>query len=304
MSRNRVLLATAAAAITAAVAVGLVVGGVFRNHSSTHRAVARYITSVDTVQQQMRVPLTRLLAAYHSFSTRPGSVQTAKELAAAEQTLRTLERRLAALPAPPAAAKLRLLIVRLVAAELGGARDVDELAHFLPRFGAVAAAAKVAGTKLARALAAAQAPKPPTAHGTAQQVSQEAAAYAAVVARAARAQADAVDAYDRALGLVLGRLRAVKPPALMAPAYQAQVRTFVATRTAGTALVRELRTKNRARVALLSRRFAEAERIAAGVVAQRAEIAAIKAYNARVRAISALEAQIQSEVTRLQSVGD
>jgi hypothetical protein len=299
MRRQRLLLAVAAAAVIAAVAVVLA-PDVF-HHKAGPNKVAAYIDSVDGIEQQMRVPLTRLLAAYRGFSAKPASPQTEKKLAAAEQTLRTLQRRLSALPAPPAAAKLRTLLVRLVAAEASGAQEVDELARFLPRFEAVAAESKVAGTNLARALTLAKAPAPPSVHGTPAQIAQEKAAYLAAVAHVALLQAGAVDAYDSALQLVLKRLRAIQPPAMMAPAYQAQVRTFEATRAAGSALARELRTKTRARAPLLSRRLAEAERIAAGAAAQRAEIAAIRAYNARVQAISTMQTQVQSEVSHLQS---
>lgn len=299
MRRQRLLLAVAAAAVIAAVVV--VLAPKLFHHKPANSKVAAYIESVDAVEQQMRVPLTRLLTAYRSFSSKPASPQTEKKLAAAEQTLRTLQRRLSTLPAPPAAAKLRTLLVRLVAAEASAAQEVDELARFLPRFEAVAAESKFAGTKLARALTAAKAPTPPPAHGTAAQLAQEKSAYLAAVTHTALAQAAAVDTYDRALELVLKRLRAIQAPAMMAPAYQAQVRTFEATRAAGSALVGALHTKTRAHAPLLSRRLAEAERIAAGVAAQRAEIAAIKAYNARVQAISTMQTQVQSEVSRLQS---
>ncbi|HEY5059581.1 MAG TPA: hypothetical protein VII51_11255 [Gaiellaceae bacterium] len=105
MRRQRLLLAVAAAAVVAAIAVVLA-PDVFHHKPGTNK-VAAYIDSVDTVEQQMRVPLTRLLIAYRGFSAKPTSPQTEKKLAETEQTLRTLQRRLAALPAPPAAAKLR-----------------------------------------------------------------------------------------------------------------------------------------------------------------------------------------------------
>ena len=54
---------------------------------------------------------------------------------------------------------------------------------------------------------------------------------------------------------------------------------------------------------MLSRRLAQAERTAASVAAQRAEIAAIKAYNTRIQAISGLQTQIQHELSRIQAAG-
>lgn len=153
-----------------------------------------------------------------------------------------------------------------------------------------------------RALAAAQAPAAQTLRGTPAQIAQAQAAYAAVVARVERAQAAALDAYDAVLAVVLRRLRALRPPPVLAPAYGAQVRAFAAIRTAGAALARELRVQNSSRVPLLSRRLAEAERLAASAASQEAEIAAVKAYDARVRAISTVQTEIQKELSRIQAV--
>lgn len=287
--------------VAVAVLVGLVVGGVFSRHKPHQTAVARYIKSVDAVEQQMRVPLTSLLAAYRSFSKSAASPRTEKKLAGAEKTLRTLQRSVSALDAPPEAAKLRALVLRLLGAEVAATHELDQLARFLPPFAAAGAAAKRAATALARGVAAAKPPTPKTIHGSAAQIALAKAAYAAAVARSALAQAAAVDAYDAALAVVLKRLRALRPPPMLTPAYGAQVRTFEATRAAGDALARELRTQKRTRTRLLSRRLAQAERLAASVTAQRAEIAAIKAYNARVRAISGLQTKIQRELSRIQA---
>ncbi len=293
----------APAAVAAAVAVGLVASGVFRHHGSSQTAVARYITSVDTVEQQMRVPLTSLLAAYQSFSKNATSPGTVKKLAAAEKTLRTLQRRLSALDAPPAATKLRALVLRLVGAEVDATHEVDQIARFLPAFAAAGALSKRAAAALAGGVAAAKPPTPQAVRGSAAQIARAKAAYDAAVAKSALAQAAAVDGYDAALAVVLRRLRGLRPPAMLAPAYAAQVRTFEATRAAGAALARELRTKNRTRAPLLSRRLAQAERMAASVASQRAEIDAIKAYNSRVQAITALQTDIQRELSRLQAAG-
>lgn len=297
------MLVLAPLAAAAAVVIGLAVGGVFTHHSSSQTAVARYIESVDGVEQQMRVPLTSLLAAYKSFSKSATSPRTAKRLAAAEQTLRTLERRLSTLDAPPAAAKLRALVLRLVRAEIAGTHEVDQIARFLPSFAAAAAASQRAAAALARGVAAAKVPPQHSVRGTPAQIAQAKAAYLAVVAKAARTQAAAVDAYDGALAGVLERLQALQPPPMLAPAYAVQVRTYEATRAAGAKLARELRTQNRTRAPLLSRRLAQAERLAGSVSAQRAEIAAIKAYNARVQAISVLQTEIQHELSRIQATG-
>jgi hypothetical protein len=302
MGRRRVVLAAWAAAVVVATLVGLAIGGVFhRHHVSSHEAVARYITSVDAVEQQMRLSLTALPAAYRSFAKSGSDPKTERKLAAAELTLRALQRRLSALASPPAAATLRRLLLRLVASEAAVTEEVDRLVRFLPSFNAAVARAKKADGALVKTLSGAQPPAGGTFRGTPAQIAQARAAYTAALARVRGAQAAALDAYDAVLAVVLRRVKTLRPPPVLAPAYDAQVRAFEATRIAGAALARELRVANTARVPLLSRRLAEAERLAASAASQQAEVAAVKAYDARARAISSLQGDIQKELSRIQA---
>jgi len=300
MSRRRIVAALWVIAV--ALAVGLVVGAgrLWGKKSGPSAAVAAYIKSVDGVQQQMRLPLTHLLTAYRSFSTQIGDPRKQAPLTAAERTLRTLELRLAALPAPPAATELRRLLAQLVRADDGVAVEIEDLARFMPRFHQVIGVTALASRQLGRTLATATPPTPHTVRGTAKQIAAARAAFAAAATRAAATQADAVDAYDRVVALALRGLRTLRPPPVMAPAYRTQVQTLAATDLAGAALAQGLRKQNRAGVPQLSRRFTEASRLSGSIAAQRAEIAAIKAYDARVRTIGNVQARIQREVSRLQ----
>jgi hypothetical protein len=88
----------------------------------------------------------------------------------------------------------------------------------------------------------------------------------------------------------------------MRPTSRAEIRAIVASRTAGAALAAELRKKNRTRVPVLGRNFTLAARIAGSVAAQKAQIAAIKAYNRRVRGIGTLQGDIRVELARLQNL--
>jgi hypothetical protein len=301
ITRRRLLVALWLVATVLAVAVVL---GATRllghtNHSA-RTAVAQYITSADGVQQRMRLQLTQLLSAYRAFSTTGTSPAAAAKRSAAEETLRTLADRLAALPGPAAAAKLRRLLLALVREEIAVAHELNDLASFMPRFHELLATVKVANTKLGRDLAASAPPKPQTIRGTAKQIAKAQAEYAAQATQAARAQADAVDAYDSALGRIVLALRRVRPPAVMTPAYRTELRTLTATKAAGAALAAELRKPDRSQVPKRSRALTEAARISGSVAAQRAEIAAVKAYNARVRTIGKAQARVQAEVRRLQ----
>jgi hypothetical protein len=120
---------------SAAVATAIVVTVANGRHPSTKRtAVASYISAVNGVQQQMRLPLTRVLAAYHDF-TRPGTNprKSARALARATRTLATVRRRIAAVAPPPKAQRLHRLMLELVDQETGVTIEVQQLAEFTPR---------------------------------------------------------------------------------------------------------------------------------------------------------------------------
>jgi hypothetical protein len=63
-----------------------------------------------------------------------------------------------------------------------------------------------------------------------------------------------------------------------------------------------LRKQDRSRVAVFGRRFTLAARTAGSLSAQKAQIAAIAAYNRRVRRIGTLQGNIRQELLRLQSL--
>jgi hypothetical protein len=92
------------------------------------------------------------------------------------------------------------------------------------------------------------------------------------------------------------------PPLIMRPSYRTQLQTYAASISSGTALAAELRKQNRARLPDVSRKFTIASRHAGAVSAQKAQRAAVVAYNTRVRAIGALQAQIRGELVRVQTL--
>src|SRR5215471_3635146 len=100
MDRRTVVLGIAAAGAVAA-AVTVTVARGHSGPSKQHREVAAYIESVDTIQQQMRVPLTNTTKAYREFSGGGATPRVRRELADAEQTLRALRRRVVAVDPPP-----------------------------------------------------------------------------------------------------------------------------------------------------------------------------------------------------------
>jgi hypothetical protein len=297
--RTVALGVAAAAAVAAAVAVTVV----HRQSSPKRDSVSRYILSVDAVEQQMRARLNDTFRAYRSFSS-SGKVtpKIRRDLLTAERTLTRLRDRVAAIPTPPAADRLHRRLTALVDAEVGVAREVGQLASFSPRYGVVLDASRKAGADLSKDLAALKPPHSQAIKGTKKQVAAAQAAFSQASSVAADAQGAAVAAYVGRIGQLERRLRALTPPPVMRPAYLAQLRTMRASRVAGDALAAELGKTDRSRVAILGRRFTIAARTASTLGAQKAQIAAVKAYNRRVRAIGALQASVQKELLRLQTL--
>lgn len=287
-----------------AVAGGLVaIALVLIPHDSSprHSPVYRYVADVDAVQARMTYPLSKVASAYHEVTVGHSTSPTAAQFAAAERTLAKLEARIAALDAPPQAARLRSLILRLVRQETAATREVGTLVRFLAPFQRALTRLRDASAALSRGLAAAQGPVRHKVRGTPAQIRRAQAAFAAASSAAARAQADAVDAYDAVVAHETALLGRLTPPAVLAPQVRYQLLSLRRTSAAGARLAAGLRATTRTNIPQLSHDFAVAARTAQSVAEQRAQIAAVRAYNARFRAISATASAVRLEVARLQS---
>lgn len=286
----------AAGAVTAAIVVSLP-----HHESPKRKAVTSYITSIDTIEQQMAYSLGQASRAYRAFTTaHSSSTGIAGKLAQAQKTLALLAARIAALDAPPQARRLRSLVLEVVREEEGVTNEMHTLVVFQAPFNAVLKELHTAAQTLSKSLAAVKAPVPHAIRGTTKQIAKAKAAFNAQASAAAAAQADAVSAYDAVISRLAGRLRGLTPPDVLAPAYTAQLGALRATMQAGGRLAVELRKTNRSNVSELSRAFALATRRSQSVAAQRAEIAAVKAYDRRVRGIQASAVAVRDEITRLQ----
>jgi hypothetical protein len=302
MDKRTVALGVAA---LAAVAAAVVVTLTNHTHRSPNReAAADYIRSVDSLQQRMRVQLTKTNKAYRDFAAGKTSSAQSVPLTRAETNLRLLQRRLQALPAPVVAKKLRRLLLDLAAANVALAGEVAQLATFGPRFNALLRQSKAAGARLSTRLQAVVPPTPHTIRGSKAQVAAAQAAFQAKALAAAEQQASVVDDYDAEIAVIRRRMTRLAPPPVMRPALQTQLSTLDATKNAGSRLAQELRKTDRSRVATYGRRFTIAARAATSESAQRSQIAAVKAYNRRVRAIGAIQAKVQTELARLQRTAD
>ena len=289
----------AAGAVAAAAIVTLT------NHkagpSKTRQAVIDYIDSVNHVQTRMQAPLTRVLVAYHDFAHPTAARRDVEpKLTAAAHTLSLLGRRLAQVPAPPEARRLRSLLLELVAREQRITVEVRQFARFTPRYARLVARAQRSGVVLGKALAAVHVPAPHTIRGTKAQVRAAIALFQAKSHLAAAQQADAISGYVAVQSSVARALQKLRPPPALRPAYAAQLRSLHAVSTTGERLAAALRTATHKNVSGLGRKFEIASRSAQSVAAQRTEIAAIRAYNARVREIGAVTASTRDEAARLE----
>lgn len=124
MDRKTVVLGIAAAVAVGAAVTLTLVG---RSGTPKHNAVARYITDIDQVQQQMRTQLTNTVKAYRAFASGGTPAQKLRpQLVQAERTLQRLRRRLVALPAPEPAKHLRALLLRLTGADVSIAHEIGQ----------------------------------------------------------------------------------------------------------------------------------------------------------------------------------
>ena len=85
----------------------------------------------------------------------------------------------------------------------------------------------------------------------------------------------------------------------MKPTFETERRTLARVRANGEALAKALRLGQRKRIAALDLRYRTAARSGASLPAQRAEIAAVKSYDRRVRAVVAMALRVQRELARL-----
>ncbi|HKI92161.1 MAG TPA: lipoprotein, partial [Gaiellaceae bacterium] len=152
------------ALVLVAVAAAFVLSGCGQSGPSKaqrRRAVTRYIDSVDIQERVMTQQLRSITRIYRAFSGNAAKLRrAAPRFTHAEAALRTLRHRVAGVAAPADARVLRRRLLALVDDEIGLARDIADLAVFLPRFQAALAPLGGARTTLKAALAQATIPQP------------------------------------------------------------------------------------------------------------------------------------------------
>jgi hypothetical protein len=249
---------------------------------SKHAAVSDYIMRVNALEASMAAPLGEVTQANREFAQKQSTAGADRRLQTSVRTMRKLRARLAGIDAPREAAHLRSLLLSLVDREVGLAHEVEEIAQFVPRYQAALSPLANADTQLKQTLAA-------SAKGSA-------ATKALDVHKA-----DALASYARLVDSVLRDLHTLSPPPVWRPAYATQLNALAALRASATELAAAVRANRAAAIPGLLRRFDAAAIATQRTDAQRRQIAAVHAYDARIRAVGVLAARIQKERTRLQA---
>ena len=240
-----------------------------------HDVVSHYLTQLNAIQAKFTHPLLVVSTANRDFArphSNPRAVST--RLLTAARRIDTLRHQLAALTAPAEAQRLKSLLMQLAAREAALAREVARLATFLPRFRTTLQPLAKAGTLLKQALAG---------------------------KGSAAVKATALEAYSAALGGVLARLQPLQPPPVGASLFATQVTTLEGVRASTSALAKALREKRSTDIPTLLHRFNLAAVGNQSLVAQRAQIQAVRSYNGRIRSLDKLAIRVTREQVRLQS---
>ena len=255
----------------AALAVAVLAGGCGGGQRSS---VAGYIDRVNAIETGLKGPIAEVVKANRQVSGHADLAKLAPRLARSERTIGTLRARLEALDPPPAATVLHRRLLLLVGAEAGLAHELHQLAVFLPGYQRALRGLTPASARFRTSLGA---------------------------AKTASAEAQALDRYRRDVGVSLAMLRPLRPPPVLRPGYDAQVATLTRVRASAGSLAAALRAKRYADARTLVQQLGAASVSGGSVPVQHAQIAAVKAYDARVGRVNELAARVRSEFARLET---
>jgi hypothetical protein len=282
----RALLLATTLALAAALA------GCGSSHSSQRSAVAGYIRKLDRIEVQLKAPLAAVthagtqLAASPRRATLLGNLAQASNqqaLASALQRIRALETRLRAVAYPAPARHLRSLVLTLTAGEADLTQQLRLLSRFLPRFGAALTPLGPATLTLERVL------------------SQRSAYGTAAVAALFAAKAKALRGFEATAAHIAARLDRLHPPRVSIPEYRAELMSLHGMSATSGRLATALAGGAPGNVSSLLNAFDRAAAATHTPAVARAQIRAIKAYNASTARLSGLSQAIASERLRLSN---
>jgi hypothetical protein len=189
----------------------------------------------------------------------------------AARTLAVLRTRVERVEAPPEAATLRVRLLEFLRQQEAIANELLAVTLFVPKLGSAEKPLVAAGRRLRRGIEGASVEE----------------------------QAVVVRRYAADLRAIARDLDELDPPALLAPSHDAYVKQLRAYAASSDALERGITAADQAAVDAAVRRMQAAAAAPPGTF--RAQQAAIKAYNARVRRVSTLGAAVERERQRLEA---
>src|SRR5436305_2447688 len=257
--------------LAAAVAVVLLVAGCGGSDHSAQKDVSKYIDDVNSVQHGLSLPLGQVALGYRQLAKGSNLPAMQPKLAESARTIRTLERRLDSLDPPGAALRLDVVIRRLVHGEAQLAGELALLAAYVRDSAPVLTRAAAAGTTLRDSLSG---------------------------KRTRSAQATALEAYAAPLDTAANQLARLAAPPVVAPSQRSQIQTYRLIATRSRALAKALRGGKSGAQEVHDLQAAVAS--SSSTEAQKARIAAIKAFNGRTARLRRLEAEAQRERNRLE----
>ena len=256
------------------VAVGLLLLGVCAagcGGTSSRDRVDDYVKAVNAAQASAAPAFREANRSYAQFIKHPTSgAEAVRRLRAAEQSIRRTQARVARLPAPAAARRMREQLLRVYRLNAGLAHETVMLARYTPARRRAMRPVQQANRRLSAALARSAAPD------------EQAAAFAD---------------YRRRLAQTTAALRRLKPPPVAAAANHQQIRRLQASGRLAGELRDAVIARDPARTARLVVAFRQVGRVRAGERAvQERELGE---YAERRRAIARAVGRLQRERARL-----
>jgi hypothetical protein len=250
---------------------------------SSRPAVAAYVKRVNKLESNLAAPLKAVTIAGSKLSSSTSSVNQLQEtsLRRAVHRIVALRRRLGAIPTPASARPLRILVLLLASGEIDMTNELSRLFAFLPRYGNALRTLSPATAALRTELAN-------KGSGTG-----NAGAKAVLDAKAR-----ALTKYRARLVALETTLRRLVPPQVARPQYQTELHALSGMQSSAAALAQGLQNAS-PKVSKLLAAFDRAAVTTQSLPAQRAEIAAVKSYDARVAKLNTLAAQVAEERLKL-----
>lgn len=272
----------------AVAALGLALAGC--GHTPSQRAnVATYLKQVNRIERSLTRPLSAVASAGSQFASeqRSGGSLIGLTTASHEQALLhawgqivSARRRLTAVRVPAPARHLQSLLVQVVSGQAQLTHELAQLVSFLPHYSQVLRPLVPAIRHLRSTL------DQPGAPGSS-------------VASVDATKATALRRFKASVDGILRRLHQLHPPAVQRPSYRTQLASLRGMSTSAGQLADALQSGTSANLRTLLLRFERAETLDTTVPAQKAEIAAVRAYDGQSQKLAELSQAAQQERLRL-----